>query len=51
MPFSVPKTPHRLYAPSPDVPGEQLAEAIPPQPHGFVTYVDATLEQQVFHVP
>lgn len=35
----------------PDLPGEHWTEPVPPEPHGLMTVIDATLEQQIFDLP
>ena len=35
----------------PDLAGEHQAEPVPPEPHGFMTIIDCTLEQNIFYLP
>jgi len=51
VPSPLPETPHGVHALAPDVCGKQGAEPVPPQPHRFMTNVDAALEQQVLDIP
>jgi len=40
-----------MYAPLPDFRGKQGTEPVPPEPHGLVAEIDATLEQHIFDLP
>ena len=42
---------HTAHSLSPDIRSEHRSKAIPPQPHGLVTNVNSTLEQQILDVP
>ena len=38
-------------SPLPDLRGEHRTEPVPPEPHGLMADVDATLEQQILYLP
>ena len=40
-----------MNAPLPDLRGKHRTEPVPSETHGFVADIDATLEQQIFHLP
>ncbi len=40
-----------MNAPLPDLRGEHRAKPVPPETHGFVADINATLEQQIFDLP
>ncbi len=40
-----------LNSPLPDLRGEHRTEPVPPEPHGLMADVDATLEQQILYLP
>jgi len=42
---------HPAYPLPANIGREHRTEAIPPQPHGFVTQIVTTLEKEVFDVP
>jgi hypothetical protein len=41
---------HRLDAPLADLGGEHRAGPVPPEAHGFMADVDATLGEKVLHI-
>ena len=43
--------PHAIDPLPPDFRGEQRSEPIPPEPDGFVAYIDAALMQEVLDIP
>ena len=50
VPAPMAEPPHATDPLAADVSCEDRPEPVPPHAHGFMTYVDAALEQQVFHV-
>ena len=51
VPAPMPEAAHRARPLSPDVAGKHRTEPVPPKADGFVTQIDAALEQEVFDVP
>ena len=47
MPLPARKVYSRHVASFPEFPREQRAETVPPEPHGFMAYIDTALMQQV----
>jgi hypothetical protein len=39
-----------MNAAFPDFSGEHRTESVPPEPHGLMTDIEATLEQQIFYL-
>lgn len=51
VPAPMPKPPHVVHPPPSDLPGKERTEPVPPEAHGLMAKVIATLEQQVLDVP
>lgn len=51
VPFPLPKAPHPFDPLSPEIRRKYRPEAVPPQTHRLMAEIDASLEQQILHIP